>query len=511
MSDLNIININSNNKINKINVNIKNIYSIFISSYIAYFVPNIWPIIILFDSSNKTSLYYSLFIQNKILLLDLGHQIQTIDLKIELLSTNTTNTTNMFIILDCIYDISKLLKFIETNFQNQIMNISKIYTILNYYNIDENKLKESYDILSKMEFLNIISPSIFSKLNYQYIDICLYKELDQNKLLNTFVIPDDFALNRFKEITNYFITQSVTDYYKIYFLKNKLDNAYMYVSKWSYFSNDLIKFINSLDSFDNLINYQIINNGSLVCQNYMEDIQMNIFLTHYPIIYVSNYNNTLLIDNYTMTSYNYQKKLSLLTNDKININYLTDSIYKINGTTFNPELKIINLDQESNIYSLKLSTTTNTYDINLSMYLFRSDKVVQSTEPIDQSTEPIDQSTEPIGQSTEPIDKSTEQVIIKMDIIDNLDTYCVYIYLQLKFNKLKEIPREYLKISDFFIQLLIISKKQFNLKRYIILNDELLIDSDIDINIWYNPYINKGDYLSQIFFNDLNVIYNKMG
>ena len=66
-------------------------------------------------------------------------------------------------------------------------------------------------------------------------------------------------------------------------------------------------------------------------------------------------------------------------------------------------------------------------------------------------------------------------------------------------------------MEDFYIQMLIISKKQYNLKRYIIINNQLMEDNDIDINIWYNPFIKKGNFLSQIFFDDIIVYNNIMG
>ena len=68
MSDSKII--NNSLSSSKIDLSINNTYSIFISSYIAFLTPLIWPIIIIFDSSNKTSLYYSLYIQNKLLLIN---------------------------------------------------------------------------------------------------------------------------------------------------------------------------------------------------------------------------------------------------------------------------------------------------------------------------------------------------------------------------------------------------------------------------------------------------------
>ena len=471
MSDSKII--NNNLSSSTIDLSINNTYSIFISSYIAYSTPLILPIIIIFDSSNKTSLYYSLYIQNKLLIINQKYMIINIDIKdlfnINKLKSDLFNEFNSFCILDCIYDIDNLMTFIQTNLQNKII-IQKIYTVLNYYNITETKLKLFYDLFLITDYINIINSSLFNQLNNQYVDKLVFKDLDQQSLLSTFVISDDKTLNRFEEIKNYFIIQSISDYYKIYFLKYNLINALIYIIKWSYFDKNLITYINSFDTFDNLINYQIINIGSLVCQNYLEDIQMKPFLSYYPIRYISNYNNILSIDEYNMNSYEYKKKLRQISYNVISTSNYSDSIYKLDGNIFEPIIIINELIPETFEYKLKLKTSTDTYDICL----------INSN-------------------------------LIEIEIKDNLDIYKCIIYAQLKYDLLKYINNEYQKMDDFYIQILIIGKKQYCLKRYIIINNELLIDIDIDINIWHNPLIKKGNYRSQIFFNDLIIYYNKMG
>jgi hypothetical protein len=470
MSDSKKLNNNFSNS--TLDLSINNTYSIFISSYIAYFNPLIRPLIIIFDSSNKTSLYYSLYIQNKLLLINQKYMIINIDIKdlfdVNKLKSDLFSELNTFSILDCIYDIDNLMTFIQTNLQNKII-IQKIYTILNYYNITEEKLKLFYDLFLITEYINIINTSLFNQLNNQYVDELVFKDLDQQNLLSTFVISNDKTLNRFEEIKNYFIIQSISDYYKIYFLKYNLNNAFIYILRWSYFDKKLITYINSFDTFDNLINYQIINFGSIVCQNYLEDIKMKPFLSYYPIRFISNYNNILSIDEYKMDSYEYKKKLGLIFYKVIYTSNFSDSIYKLDGNIFEPIIIINELIPETLEYKLKLKTSTNAYDICL------------------------------IGSD-----------LIELEIIDNLDIYKCIIFLQLKYDLLKDIDNEYQKMDDFYIQILIIAKKQYCLKRYIIVNNELLIDTDIDINIWYNPSIKKGNYRSQIFFNDLIIYYNIM-
>ena len=147
MSDSKII--NNQLSSSKIDLSINNTYSVFISSYISYFTPLIWPIIIIFDSSNKTSLYYSLYIQNKLLLINQKYIIINIDIvdifNMNKLKSDLFNELNSFCILDCIYDIDKFMTFIQTNLQKKII-IKRIYTILNYYNITETKLKLFYDL-----------------------------------------------------------------------------------------------------------------------------------------------------------------------------------------------------------------------------------------------------------------------------------------------------------------------------------------------------------------------------
>ena len=479
MSDSKII--NNNLSSSKIDLSINNTYSIFISSNIAYFTPLIWPIIIIFDSSNKTSLYYSLYIQNKLLLINQKYIIISIDIvdifNMNKLKSELFNELNSFCILDCIYDIDKFMTFIQTNLQNKII-IKRIYTILNYYNITETKLKLFYDLFLITEYINIINSSLFNQISNQYVDKLVFKDLDPNSLLSTFIISDDNILNRFKEIKNYFIIQSISDYYKIYFLKYNLNNAFSYIMKWSYFNKNLIKYINSLDIFDNLINYQIINIGSLVCQNFLFDIIMKPFLLYYPIRYISNYNNILSIDEYNMYSYEYKKKLGLIYYKKISTSNLSDSIYKLDGNIFEPIITINELIPETFEYKLKIKTSTDTYDICLISKLINSDLINSD--------------------------------LIEIEIKDNLDIYKCIIFLQLKYDLLKEINNEYLKMDDFYVQVLIIGKKQYSLKRYIILDNELLIDTDIDINIWHNPSIKKGNYRSQIFFNDIIIYYNIM-
>jgi hypothetical protein len=192
---------------------------------------------------------------------------------------------------------------------------------------------------------------------------------------------------------------------------------------------------------------------------------MKHFLSYYPIRFISNYNNILSIDECIMNSYEYKKKLRLIAYKNIYTSNYSDSIYKLDGNIFEPIIIINELIPEIFKYKLKLKTSTNTYDICL------------------------------IGSD-----------LIELEIKDNLDIYKCFIFLQLKYNLLKDINNEYQKIDDFYIQILIIGKKQYCLKRYIILDNELLIDTDIDINIWYNPSIKKGNYRSQIFFNDIIII-----
>jgi hypothetical protein len=501
MSDLNQL--NNYNFNNKIDLSINNTYSIFISSYIANFTPLIYPIIILFDGSNKTSLYYSLYIQNRILLINKQYNIITIDIKInfetKLFEPYISDKFTFFYILDCIYDIEKCLTYIQSNLEDKIQ-IAKIYSILNYFNMSEIKLKLFYYLLSKTVVINIIDYFLFKSLNNQYLTPLVYKDLDQNNLISTFVVSSDISLNNFRETKNYFIIQSVSDYYKIYFLKHNLNNSFLYVMKWNYFSYELIHFINSLDEFDNLINYQIVSVSNIVCQNYLEDLVIQPFLINYPIRYISNYNNILMIDNYIMKSFSYQNKLKLIDNNIMKTSNFSDSIYKINGSVFEPLLTLDNMDPSIFKYTLRLSTSNSSF--NIVLYNNQSDKTNSDKTNSDKTN------YDKTNYDKTNYDKTD---FYETDITDNSDIYNVKIYLQLKYDKLKTLKKEYIQMEDFYIQMLIISKKQYNLKRYIIINNQLMEDNDIDINIWYNPFIKKGNFLSQIFFDDIIVYNNIMG
>ncbi len=55
--------------------------------------------------------------------------------------------------------------------------------------------------------------------------------------------------------------------------------------------------------------------------------------------------------------------------------------------------------------------------------------------------------------------------------------------------------------------MLILSKHQYRLLRYVVSNNKIKLDDKLEINPWYNN-IQLSNYLSKIYFNNMELIYN---
>ena len=473
------------------NISISNIYSIFISSYICNLYNN--PIIILYDDTNKSSIYFSLLIQNRILIILPMAKIYRININNLNISNLDTKQNQQYVLLDCIYDIDILIKFINTELKDLIC-LYKIITIINYYKIDSSVLKKSFDIFYKCVFINIIDNLLYKKLDNKFVNDLVYKTLDRDHLLDIFVIPSVNTLNNFIEIQNNFVVQHVSEFYGIYFLKNKMIESFNYVNKWIKFDQKLIKYINDLDEFENIFNYYIVNDSNIVYNNYMTDAKMINYLKKFPINYLSNYNNKLYINSYFMDNFN--GIINLTTSSQIIDNTLTQSIYKINDKQFIPSINLLIDDKTS---STPLGTTE--------FVQFPSTKVFGN----------LQNTYIQIMTKDNTYNVSLDNIIRLFEIIDIYDLsnkYKLIIYTNFKFNLISEFDINYLDeylhdLTKFNINILIISVNQFKLTRYNIIDNQIKIDSLIDYNSYYNPVINSGDYLSQLYFNQIEINHNQ--
>lgn len=501
-------------------------FSDYVSSYIIR-AQNIesYPILIFYDQTVSESYYYSLIIQNKILIEnssksnnninnddlnikkvvipinisdiligDLSNLSNLSDLNIYIYSliskyiNQTYNPLNNFIIIDCLFDYKKLIDILN-NFINycknqqsssqivQLFKINFIISCLNYYNINELFIISNYDIICLTNFINICTEN---NIKNDIDSISSYKNLNQSELTKLIVNTNNYAINQYIEIKNVFFIQKQQSFYKIYFLYNNSINAVNYVNQWNKFDNSLIKYINSIDKFQNLNKYNIIINSSYICDTVNNKTIIGYLIKMYKINFIYNYNNNLFIDQYQMGKMN--KQIMLMSNNIYNTNNLSDSIYKINGSYFNLSYYLDFSSEYPKIYILSESNTQSN---------------TQSVEITD------------ITNFYKQIDINENGEYYKLIIISNFKYDQVNnIIKNININDPLMIIQPMININNYYIFFIIITKHQFRITRYKINNNKLILDDKMKVNQYYNCAILESNYLSDLFLTPIIINNN---
>ena len=502
-------------------------FSDYVSSYITK-LTNIqqYPILIFYDKNIIPSYYYSLIIQNKILLSDAKKNIIPINIseinisEINISETNSTisntsttsitNTNNLissligsylnkqtnilnnFIIIDCLFDYSNLVdilnKFIfwskQTAKPNQLIPSFQIYfilTCLNYYNIDEVFMNANYDIICLTNFININEKN---KTNFNIESVQSYKNLNQIDLINSLVLTNNVSMTQYIEIKNSFFMQKQQSFYKIYYLFNKSTGAINYISQWNKFDNTLIKYLNSIDTFSNINSYNVVSNSSYICDCVNSNTSIGYIIKIYKINFISNNANKLFIDQYQMGKMN--KKVTLISNTILNTNDLpdlTDSIYKLDGSYFIPS------------YYLNFANKTS-----VKLYI-----IYGSTRQFI--------SINDISTLYEQIDINNNGEHYKLIVMSNFkyDQICTIIPVNIiTSNDPLLTVQPMMDLNNYYLFFIIITKHQFRISRYKITNNKLVLDSKMKTNQYYNCPILENDYLSDLFLSPIIINSNIM-
>jgi hypothetical protein len=502
----------------------RNIFSDYIISLIDNNDKKIFPIIIFYDQNSNPSYYYALLINKKLLIKYSNKNIILINISkpvipietttqttqtIEITQQNNllinsliinnintkTNPLNNFIIIDCLFDYSSLINILneyiiynntkKNENSSQIVPLFQPYKIiscLNYYNINKKFMYDNFDLIYKTNFINICSNNKdISHLN----SVQSYINLNQTDLLSLLVNTDNFSITQYNEIQNILMPQGYISFYKIYYLFQDSNSVINYINMWSNFDLILIKYINSLDEIQNLIKYNIVHDSIYIYKTAFNNTLLGYLLKIYKIYFISNYNNMLFINQYNMS--NFDQIINLESNNIINTNELADTIYKIDGSYFKLNYYLdyncflyypkIGIQIKNNIKFVKINDITNLYESII-----------------------IEQ------------DKEQYKLLIisnfKYNFIDQID----------QINQINQINQsDYLKTIDqfsnldnYYIFFIIISKYQFRISRYIIKNNQLILDDIMKINQYYNCNILESDYVSNIFINPIIIHNNKL-
>lgn len=453
-----------------------------------------YPILIFYDQSITPSYYYALLIKNKILLNN-TQNVVLVDISTTIIEYNTltqylnskTNSLNNFIVVDCLFNYVQLITILS-EFINKLNQLEKqteqlipyfqIYMIvscLNYYNIDDVFLLKYYDYICLTTFINIYTQNDKS---YVIDTASSYKNLNQLDLLKLIVNINNFSISQYVEIKNVYFNQKQKLFYKIYFLYNKNTNAINYVNQWDKFDSSFIKFFNKIDLWENIINYNTITDALYICDVVLKNNQISYLIKIYNINYIYNNNNKIFLDRYNMS--NMKKQILFIESNITKTDDLSDTIYKINGNYFTLTYNIILGQPYSRIY-IKSQFITNYIDI-------------------------ID------------ITNFYQQI----DICDNDDRFKLIVFSNFKYDKMDKIHNNVnftdplltvqpmININNYYLFFLIISKHQFRLSRYVIINNNLMLDNKMIINQYYNCAILDSDYLSDLFIQPIEFYYNKL-
>lgn len=474
----------------------KNNFSDYMSQLIINNTQNFlsYPILIFYDQSLTQSYYYALLIKNKILLNNTQNVIlvdlSTKNIEYSFLAQyldSKKNPLNNFVIVDCLFDYAQLItilnefinKLNQTQMEQQLLipyfQIYMIVSCLNYYNINDLFLLTYYDFICLTTFINIYTQNDKSYI----IDTeSSYKNLNQLDLLKLIVNTNNFTISQYVEIKNVFFSQKQKLFYKIYFLQYKNTNAVNYINQWDKFDSSLIKFFNKIDLWENIINYNTITDAVYICNVVLKNNQIGYLIKIYNISYVYNYNNKIFIDTYNMA--NMKKQVLFIDSNITKTNDLSDTIYRINGTYFTLTYNIIFGQTYSRIY-IKSQNVTNYIDI-------------------------ID------------ITNFYQQI----DIYENNEHFKLIVFSNFKYDKIEQINNNMYftdplltvqpmtNINNYYLFFLIISKHQFKLSRYVINNNNLILDNKMNINQYYNCAILDSEYLSDLFIQPIEIYYNKL-
>ena len=432
------------------------------------------PIYIYYDSSISETLYYSLLINNKLLIKDKLLNVILFDLAIDntVITSRLNTTCQKIIIIDCVFELKVLINYIRSN--NLLSNIANIYTYLNYYNTSIIDLKDDFLIYYLCIFINIINAERLKLYSHNYETKYSYRELCKNDLIYQLVKSDEKSLSKYVEILNTYILHKYDSFYRIYFICNFHGEIIKYINLWEILDPLLISYINSFNTFDYLTKYNIINDTSFIYSNIKKMTPLYYLFIKFPIVYFSSVDEKIFINRFEIINSNDHFKSDYKIKLKSNLIYktdqLSDSIYKITGNSFMP-----NISYENNAIIIKTSDSvnmidlskTNIFDLNINMYISESGEI-----------------------------------------------YHLFILSNLKFNQFiyNEPDVDQIDISlidNYYIFVLILSKHQYRLLRYVLIDNKMKLDEKLEINPWYNN-IQSSNYMSKLYFNNMDLLYNIM-
>jgi hypothetical protein len=264
-----------------------------------------------------------------------------------------------------------------------------------------------------------------------------------------------------------------------------------YVETWNNFDKQFIGFFNVMDEWSNIINYNTLFDAMYLKNASLMGNLMGLLIKTYKISYFYNYNNKIFIDNYCMSNMiSNKKEILLITTSNYIANDLSDSIYKINGTYFALTYDLICSDSciEINVKSIN--------NINSMKYSIQISDITKFYSEIDVN-----------------------------DIFN--DKYKLIIFSNFKYNKLDEIIQKYelnptmfyndpfitipfmTDINNYYLFFVIVTKHQFRITRYQVINNLLVIDDTMISNKYYNSAITNSDYLSDLFLSPITIYNNQ--